>query len=101
MDFLFPLQITASLFEYTWNFWKGDVQTILQNFSALSQCSNIDSLLSSDLVLIADRWFYGLKVVRQLIISGYESDRTSAQVVKEHEFLTIIKAILHFITMLV
>jgi hypothetical protein len=56
------------------------VQTILQNFSALSQCSNIDSLLSSDFVLIGDRWFCGLKVVRQLIISGYESDATSAQV---------------------
>lgn len=98
MGFLFLLQITASLFEYTWNFWKGDVQTILQNFSALSQCSNIDSLLSSDLVLIADRWFYGLKVVRQLIISGYESDRTSAQV-EGHEFLAVIIAILHFITM--
>ncbi|KAJ3682843.1 hypothetical protein LUZ60_013070 [Juncus effusus] len=75
-------QITASLFEYTWNFWKGDVQTILQNFSALNQCNNnIDSVLEQlgDFLLICDRWLFCLKIVRQLIISGFESDSTSAQ----------------------
>ncbi|KAJ4793099.1 Importin-11 [Rhynchospora pubera] len=92
-------QITASLFEYTWNFWKKDVQTILQNFSSLSQCSNIDSILSSDLGLIGERWFFGLKIVRQLIVSGYESDTTSAQEVWQVKEVcpTLLSAIQSFL----
>uniref|UniRef100_A0A0E0LQ50 Importin N-terminal domain-containing protein n=1 Tax=Oryza punctata TaxID=4537 RepID=A0A0E0LQ50_ORYPU len=74
-------QITSHLFEYTWNLWKSDVQTILQNLSMLSQRSDIDSILeqSNDLMLICDRWLLCLKIIRQLIFSGYASDSTTAQ----------------------
>lgn len=77
------MQITSHLFEYTWNLWKSDVQTILQNLSMLSQRSDIDSILeqSNDLMLICDRWLLCLKIIRQLIFSGYASDSTTAQVV--------------------
>jgi hypothetical protein len=76
-------EITSHLFEYTWNLWKSDVQTILQNLSMLSQRSDIDSILeqSNDLMLICDRWLLCLKIIRQLIFSGYASDSTTAQVV--------------------
>uniref|UniRef100_A0A0E0EGH6 Importin N-terminal domain-containing protein n=1 Tax=Oryza meridionalis TaxID=40149 RepID=A0A0E0EGH6_9ORYZ len=68
-------EITSHLFEYTWNLWKSDVQTILQNLSMLSQRSDIDSILeqSNDLMLICDRWLLCLKIIRQLIFSGYAS----------------------------
>lgn len=76
------VQITAHLFEYTWNLWNSDVRTILQNFAAVSQSSNINTFVeeSNDLLLICERWLFCLKIVRQLIISGYPSDKTSAQV---------------------
>jgi hypothetical protein len=78
------MQITSHLFEYTWNLWKSDVQTILQNLSMLSQRNDIDSILekSNDLVLICDRWLLCLKIIRQLIYSGYASDSTTAQVIR-------------------
>ena len=78
------MQITGHLFEYTWNLWKRDVQTILQNLSMLSQRNDIDSILeqSNDLILICDRWLLCLKIIRQLVVSGYASDSTTAQVVK-------------------
>ncbi|TVU09698.1 hypothetical protein EJB05_43190, partial [Eragrostis curvula] len=71
----------AILFEYTWNLWKSDVQTILQNLSMLSQRHDIDSILeqSNDLILICDRWLLCLKIVRQLMFSGYASDSRTAQ----------------------
>ncbi|OAY74305.1 Importin-11 [Ananas comosus] len=74
-------EITAHLFEYTWNLWNSDVRTILQNFAAVSQSSNINTFVeeSNDLLLICERWLFCLKIVRQLIISGYPSDKTSAQ----------------------
>ncbi|KAL5198245.1 hypothetical protein ABZP36_001757 [Zizania latifolia] len=74
-------EITSHLFEYTWNLWKSDVQTILQNLSMLSQRSDIDSILeqSNDLILICNRWLLCLKIIRQLIFSGYASDSTTGQ----------------------
>ncbi|KAM3372336.1 hypothetical protein ACQJBY_019302 [Aegilops geniculata] len=74
-------EITSHLFEYTWNLWKSDVQTILQNLSMLSQRNDLDSILeqSNDLILICDRWLLCLKIIRQLIFSGYASDSTTAQ----------------------
>jgi hypothetical protein len=58
------------------------VQTILQNLSMLSQRNDIDSILeqSNDLILICDRWLICLKIIRQLIYSGYASDSRTAQV---------------------
>nr|BAC75567.1 putative Ran binding protein 11-like [Oryza sativa Japonica Group] len=63
-------EITSHLFEYTWNLWKSDVQTILQNLSMLSQRSDIDSILeqSNDLMLICDRF-----IVLQSSSTGPES----------------------------
>uniref|UniRef100_K3ZQD4 Importin N-terminal domain-containing protein n=1 Tax=Setaria italica TaxID=4555 RepID=K3ZQD4_SETIT len=96
-------EITGHLFDYTWNLWKSDVQTILQNLSMLSQRNDIDSILeqSNDLILICDRWLLCLKIVRQLIFSGYASDSRTAQDVWQVRevcpaVLTAIKSLLPY-----
>ncbi|XP_042421874.1 importin-11-like isoform X1 [Zingiber officinale] len=74
-------EIASQLFEFTWNLWKNDVQTILQTFSTISQSVITNSLVEHghDLIIICERWLLCLKIIRQLIISGYPSDTTSAQ----------------------
>jgi len=96
-------EITGHLFEYTWNLWKSDVQTILQNLSMLLQRNDMDSILeqSNDLILICDRWLLCLKIIRQLIFSGYASDsRTALEVWQVREVcptvLTAIKSLLPY-----
>ncbi|XP_008792739.1 importin-11 isoform X2 [Phoenix dactylifera] len=78
-------EIASHLFEYTWTLWKSDVQTILQNFSALLQCINMNSSAEqqNDLLLMCERWLLCLKIIRRLIISGHPSDTTSAQEVRQ------------------
>lgn len=97
------MQITSHLFEYTWNLWKSDVQTILQNLSMLSQRNDLDSILeqSNDLILICDRWLLCLKIIRQLIFSGYASDSTTAQVVRFAVILLLILRLLYDLHQLV
>lgn len=58
----------------------------------LSQRNDIDSILeqSNDLVLICDRWLLCLKIVRQLIFSGYASDSRTAQVIILSPLLTVL-----------
>ncbi|PUZ73576.1 hypothetical protein GQ55_2G485400 [Panicum hallii var. hallii] len=96
-------EITGHLFEYTWNLWKSDVQTILQNLSVLSQRNDLDSILeqSNNLILICDRWLLCVKIIRQLIFSGYASDsRTAQEVWQVREVcptvLTAIKSLLPY-----
>lgn len=83
---LLVLQIASQLFEYTWNLWKNDIHTILQSFSTISQSITMNSLVEQghDLLLVCERWFLCLKIIRQLIISGYPSDITTAQVNMPH-----------------
>lgn len=78
-------EIASHLFEYTWNLWQRDVQTILQNFSACSQHITINSLVEkqNDLLLTCERWLLCSKIIRQLIISGSPSDVTTVQEVRQ------------------
>lgn len=68
------------------------MQAILQNLSMLSQRNDIDSILeqSNDLALICDRWLLCLKIVRQLIFSGYASDSRTAQVIILSHLLIVL-----------
>lgn len=70
------LQIASQLFDYCWKHWQSDVQSILQNFSALSQCSTANSLSGQmdDFFLVCERWFMCTKIIRHLVISGHRSD---------------------------
>lgn len=76
------MQIASQLFEYTWSLWQKDVRTMLQGLSALSQAHTSTSSMEqqNDMLLTCERWLLCLKIVRQLIISGYASDVTSAAV---------------------
>jgi len=75
----------------------------LQNLSMLLQRNDMDSILeqSNDLILICDRWLLCLKIIRQLIFSGYASDsRTAQEVWQVREVcptvLTAIKSLLPY-----
>ncbi|KMZ64423.1 putative Importin [Zostera marina] len=69
-------EIASQLFDYCWKHWQSDVQSILQNFSALSQCSTANSLSGQmdDFFLVCERWFMCTKIIRHLVISGHRSD---------------------------
>ncbi|KAF4348903.1 hypothetical protein F8388_023308 [Cannabis sativa] len=74
-------QISSHFFDYSWQLWQCDVQTILHGFSTLSQSSNALEH-QEELYLICERWLLCLKIIRQLIISGYPSDAKSVQEVR-------------------
>ncbi|XP_028549715.1 importin-11 isoform X2 [Dendrobium catenatum] len=98
-------EVAALLFDYTWNLWKSDVQTILQSFSCLAQCDSSNSLMEhqNDLLLTCERWLFCTKIIRQLIISGNASDATSAQEVRPIKevcpvLLSVIQSFLPYCT---
>lgn len=69
-------EISSHFFDYSWHLWQSDVQTILHGFSTVSQ--NFSSTASDhrhdELYLMCERWLLCLKIIRQLIISGFQSD---------------------------
>ncbi|XP_068644201.1 uncharacterized protein [Aristolochia californica] len=77
-------EISSQFFDYCWHLWKSDVQTILHNFSAFAQCFSINTSVEQqdDLHLTCERWLLCSKVIRQLIISGFQSDAKSVQEVQ-------------------
>lgn len=81
------LQISSHFFDYSWRLWQSDVQTILRDFSALAQCISSDASEQhqGDLYLICERWLLCLKIIRQLIISGFPSDAKCVQVSSREE----------------
>ncbi|PIA28651.1 hypothetical protein AQUCO_06800076v1 [Aquilegia coerulea] len=74
-------EISSHLFEFSWQLWQNDMKTILHAFSSLGQSftSNAPVEHQDDLYLTCERWLFCLKVVRQLIISGFQSDAKSIQ----------------------
>lgn len=76
-------EISSQFFDYSWHLWQTDLQAILLGFSQLSQNgSNALELRPDDLYLTCDRWFLCIKIVRQLLISGFLSDAKSMQEVR-------------------
>ncbi|KAM7265594.1 hypothetical protein ACFE04_003277 [Oxalis oulophora] len=65
-------------------FAERDVQTILHGFSTISQSYNTNALEHhhDELRLICERWFLCLKIIRQLIISGFQSDSKCIQEIR-------------------
>ncbi|GAV73577.1 IBN_N domain-containing protein [Cephalotus follicularis] len=74
-------EISSHLFDYSWGLWQRDAQTILHGFATLSQSYNSDAWEQhhEELYLICDRWLLCLKIIRQLIISGFPSDAKCVQ----------------------
>uniref|UniRef100_A0A7N0T6K4 Importin N-terminal domain-containing protein n=1 Tax=Kalanchoe fedtschenkoi TaxID=63787 RepID=A0A7N0T6K4_KALFE len=77
-------EISARFFDYSWHLWQNDVKSILHNFSTISQSLNSTSARQhhEDLSLICERWLLCLKIIRQLVISGYQSDAKCLQEVQ-------------------
>ncbi|CAI0413047.1 unnamed protein product [Linum tenue] len=77
-------EITAHFFDYCWHLWQSDVRTILHGFSALAQNFDPNALeqRQDELYLISERWLFCLKVIRQLILSGFPSDAKAVQEVR-------------------
>ncbi|OUZ99130.1 Importin-beta [Macleaya cordata] len=72
-------EISSHFFEYIWHLWQSDVHTILHGFSVLAQ--NVVEH-QDDLYLTCERWLLCLKIIRQLIVSGFQSDAKSIQEVR-------------------
>ncbi|XP_004296605.1 PREDICTED: importin-11 [Fragaria vesca subsp. vesca] len=77
-------EISARFFDYSWHLWQTDVQTLLHGFSTFSQSYNSSTLEQhhDDLYLTCERWLLCLKIIRQLIISGFPSDAKCVQEVR-------------------
>lgn len=74
-------EISSQFFDFSWHLWQTDVQTILHGFSTMVQSygSNSAEQHHDELFLTCERWFLCLKIVRQLIISGFLSDANNIQ----------------------
>ncbi|KAH0934032.1 hypothetical protein HID58_011149 [Brassica napus] len=77
-------EISSQLFDFSWHLWQTDVQTVLRGFSTVVQSysSNSAEQHHDELFLTCERWFLCLKIVRQLTISGFQSDAKSIQEIK-------------------
>ncbi|KAF2579401.1 hypothetical protein F2Q68_00002785 [Brassica cretica] len=77
-------EISSQLFDFSWHLWQTDVQTILRGFSTMAQSygSNSAEQHHDELFLTCERWFLCLKIVRQLTISGFQSDAKCIQEIK-------------------
>ncbi|MED6196256.1 hypothetical protein PIB30_045785 [Stylosanthes scabra] len=76
-------EISSHFFDYSWHLWQSDMQTILHGFSSLPQSynSNPDNQ-HHELYLTCERWLLCSKIIRQLIISGFQSDSKCFQEVR-------------------
>ncbi|KAK4268564.1 hypothetical protein QN277_025205 [Acacia crassicarpa] len=77
-------EISSHFFDYCWRLWQSDVQTILRGFSTLTQSyiSNSREQHHDELYLTCERWLICSKIIRQLIISGFQSDSKCFQEVR-------------------
>lgn len=79
----FILQVTAQYFEYTWHHWCTDTQGILQGLQRLlagPQSSILIADHDQSLRLTCERWMLCLKVLRRMLVHGYQSDAKFVQV---------------------
>ncbi|XP_021855547.1 uncharacterized protein [Spinacia oleracea] len=78
-------EISSHFFDYCWHLWQSDVQRILHGFSELAHnfSSNVFDQHQNELYLICERWYLCLKIIRQLVMSGHQSDSKSMQEVQQ------------------
>ncbi|CAN1333747.1 Ipo11 [Linum perenne] len=74
-------EISAHFFDYCWHLWQSDMRTILHSFSSLAQNCDQSAVeqRQDELYLISERWLLCLKIIRQLILSGFPSDAKAVQ----------------------
>ncbi|KAA3463752.1 importin-11-like [Gossypium australe] len=77
-------EISSHLFEFCWRLWQSDIQTILHGFSTVSQSYGSSAVEQhhDDLYLTCERWLFCLKIICQLVISGFQSDAKCIQEIR-------------------
>ncbi|XP_010553104.1 PREDICTED: importin-11 [Tarenaya hassleriana] len=94
-------EISSKFFDFCWHLWQTDVQTILHGFSTMTQScdSNGGRQHHDELFLTCERWFLCLKIVRQLIISGFQSDAKCIQEIQPVKEVSpvLLKAVQSFL----
>ncbi|TYI33363.1 hypothetical protein ES332_A04G127800v1 [Gossypium tomentosum] len=77
-------EISSHLFEFCWRLWQSDIQTILHGFSTISQSYGSSAVEQhhDDLYLTCERWLFCLKIICQLVISGFQSDAKCIQEIR-------------------
>ncbi|KAM1351605.1 hypothetical protein COP2_032275 [Malus domestica] len=77
-------EISAQFFDYSWHLWQSDMQTILHGFCTISESynSNALELHQDELYLTCERWLLCLRIICQLIVSGFPSDAKCLQEVR-------------------
>ncbi|KAF5750804.1 hypothetical protein HS088_TW03G01144 [Tripterygium wilfordii] len=96
-------EISSHFFDYSWHLWQNDIQTILHGFCTLAQSHKSNALeqYQDELYLTCERWLLCLKIIRQLVISGFPSDAKCVQEVQPVKqvcpvFLNAIKSLLPY-----
>ncbi|KAF6170384.1 hypothetical protein GIB67_014314 [Kingdonia uniflora] len=74
-------EISSHLFDFSWHLWQSDIQTILRDFSALAQSLTLKPPVEHQekLSLTCQRWLLCSKVLRLLVIFGFQSDKVTVQ----------------------
>ncbi|TYH77601.1 hypothetical protein ES332_D04G165200v1 [Gossypium tomentosum] len=77
-------EISSHLFEFCWRLWQSDIQTILHGFSTISQSYGSSAVEQhhDDLYLTCERCLFCLKIICQLVISGFQSDAKCIQEIR-------------------
>ncbi|KAG4164110.1 hypothetical protein ERO13_D01G216126v2 [Gossypium hirsutum] len=77
-------EISSHLYKYCWHIWQSDLQTISHGFSIITQSynSNDKEERHDDLYLTCERWLFCLKIICQLVISGFQSDAKCIQEIR-------------------
>ncbi|BBG92301.1 ARM repeat superfamily protein [Prunus dulcis] len=94
-------EISSHFFDYSWHLWQSDVQTILHGFSTLSESYNSNTFdqHQDELYLTCERWLLCLKIIRQLVVSGFPSDAKCVQEVRPVKEVSpvLLNAIQYFV----
>ncbi|CAK9199162.1 unnamed protein product [Sphagnum jensenii] len=101
-------EITLQYFDYTWHHWCADTQGIIQGLSSIIRGTESDHLSTDQeqtLRLTCERWMLCLKVLRRMLLHGFQSDAKSVQEVgpvKEvcPKFLHAVQSLLHYRSLL-
>jgi hypothetical protein len=101
-------EVTAQYFKYTWHHWCTDTQGILQGIQRLlagPQSSILIADQDQSLRLTCERWMLCLKVLRRMLVHGYQSDAKFVQEVGPVKdvcpsFLQAVKELLRYRTAL-
>jgi hypothetical protein len=86
------LQVTAQYFDYTWHHWCSDTQGILQVLQTLLAGPQSAILVTDQdqaLRLTCERWMLCLKVLRRMLLHGFQRNARTVQVC----FTNMLKAI--------